>query len=233
MAVILLIAPDPVHLRRTERALLEEGFDVITRTDGVGARAAAETEAIDLIVLDLTLPDADGIDLCRRLRVWPALPIIAVSDADDDELIAASLNAGADDCVPRSIAPVVLVARIGVQLRHAATLVPSHSQILGAGSLRLDTASYEVDVGGESIQVNVPQFTILRILVLNVGKCVTHHVLARALGRGSDEGDRNAVRISVSRLRHELGRFPGAPEILTVWRQGYCLVDPRARGSGS
>ena len=229
MSSILVVEDDASHRRFLEIALTARGFEVTPAGDGRQARDAVEAGHHDLVLLDLGLPDIDGVELCRQLHVWPAVPIIIVSADADDERIVAALGVGADDYVVKPVSPEVLVARIGVQLRHAAVAAPVLiSNVLGVGDVRLDSTAHQVDVAGSPIELNVAQFTILRILMRNVGTLVTHQVLARALGRGSDEPDRNAVRINVSRLRQRLGVGPERPQLLTERRVGYRLVPPGA-----
>ncbi len=197
--------------------------------DGRGARCAVETERPDLVLLDLGLPDVDGVELCRHLCAWPASPIIIVSADGDDRRIVAALEVGADDYVVKPVAMDVLAARIGVQLRHAAQVAPLlDDQVLVVGEVALDVAAHEVAAGGEPIDLKPQQFAILSILMRNVGRLVTHAVLSRALGGGGDEPDLNAVRINVSRLRRSLGEGPGRPLIVSERHVGYRLVPPPA-----
>ena len=220
-----MVEDDAPHRRALELGLSARGFDVTVVGDGHSVRDAVDSAHHDVILLDLGLPDVDGIELCRRLRVWPGAPIVVSGDADEARIIAA-LDVGADDYVVKPVAIDVLVARIGVQLRHAAVAASVvQAQILEVGDIRLDTAAHEVHVGGTPVTLNAQQFTILSILLRNAGKVVAHDVLARASGYGNPS-DRNALRVAVSRLRHRLGRNPDRPEILTEKPVGYRLTVP-------
>ena len=229
MASILLVEDDAAHRRTIELALGARGFAVTAVEDGRSAREAVDVERPDLILLDLGLPDIDGIDLCRQLRVWPDAPIVVVSGDGHDDRIVTALAVGADDYVVKPVAVDVLVARIGVQLRHAAATAPLLAgQILESGDLRLDTAAHEVQAGGRPVDLNPQQFAVLAILVRNAGRVVTHDVLARAIGRDGERLDRNALRVSVSRMRRRLGDGPARPRIVTERPIGYRLEPPVA-----
>jgi len=224
---ILVIEVDEQQRRAIEIALTARGFDVSVVGDGRSAREAVETMRPDLVLLDLGLPDIDGIHLCRHLHVWPAAPIIVVSTDDDDARIVAALDGGADDYVVKPCTIDVLVARIRVQLRHASLAAPMLiGQVLSVGDVRLDNVGHEVDAGGARLELNVQQFTILMILMRNVGTLVTYEVVARAVGRGSGAVDRNGIRVNVSRLRRQLGDGPDRPQIITERHVGYRLVSP-------
>jgi two-component system KDP operon response regulator KdpE len=228
---ILVVEDDAPHRRTLQLGLSARGFDVTAVGDGRAARDAVDSAHHDVVVLDLGLPDIDGIELCRRLHVWPGSPIVVVSgDADDDRIVAA-LEVGADDYVVKPVTIDILVARIGVQLRHAAaTAGLVNGQVLEVGDITVDTGAHEARVGGVHVDLNAQQFTILTILLRNPGQLVTHEVLARASGYG-DPSDRNALRVAVSRLRHRLGAGPDRPEIVTEKPIGYRLRVPADHGA--
>ena len=232
MPSILLVEDDAPQRRAVELGLTARGFAVTAVADGHSARRAVDASHHDVVLLDLGLPDIDGIELCRRLHVWPGAPIVVVSGNDRDDRIVAALDVGADDYVVKPVTIDVLAARIGVQLRHAAMTAPVLSaQILEVGDVRLDTASHEVEAGGDLVTLNHQQFTILAVLMRNVGALVEHHVLARAMGGDADGNERNALRVAVSRLRHRLGTGPARPAIVTEKPIGYRLVPPASPGT--
>ena len=229
MPSILVVEDDASHRRFLEIALTARGFQVTPAGDGRQAREAAETGHHDLVLLDLGLPDIDGVELCRQLHVWPAVPIIIVSADADDERIVAALGVGADDYVVKPVSPEVLVARIGVQLRHAAVAAPVLiSDVLGVGDVRLDSTAHagrrrRLADRAQRRPVHDPADPDAQRR--HAGDAPG---AGAALGRGSDEPDRNAVRINVSRLRQRLGVGPERPQLLTERRVGYRLVPPGA-----
>ncbi|MGD9704952.1 MAG: response regulator transcription factor [Acidimicrobiia bacterium] len=228
MRTILVVEDDEPHRRALTIALTARGFRVVEAGDGREARLAVEAEPPDLVLLDLGLPDVDGVDLCRHLHSWPGCPIIIVSADANDQRIVDALGVGADDYVVKPVTIEVLMARIGVQLRHAAVVAPlldDHEVLVG--DVRIDVPGHYVEVAGEPLELQPQQFTILSILMRNAGRLVTHDVLARALGSGVDQPDLNAVRVNVSRLRRRLGDGPERPEIVSERHVGYRLA-PRS-----
>jgi len=224
VASILLVEDDAAHRRAIEIGLAARGFDVTAVGGGTAAREAVDAARPDVVVLDLGLPDIDGLELCRRLRVWPGAPIVVLSGNGGDDQIVAALDVGADDYVVKPVTIDILVARIGVQLRHAAVAAPLlDRRVIEVGAIRLDPASREVEAAGQAIELNAQQFTILAVLMRNAGAVVRHEVLARALGGGVAGPDRNALRVAVSRLRQRLGSAPGRARIVTEKQTGYRL----------
>lgn len=227
MPKILVVEDDEPHRRTLTLALGARGFDVVAAGDGREARAAVEAERPDLILLDLGLPDIDGIDLCRHLHAWPGCPIIIVSADREDDRIIEALGVGADDYTVKPVAIEVLSARIAVQLRHATKLAPLLDEtVVRVGDLTVDLDAHEVRIGDQRVELRPQQFAILGVLARNAGRLVTHEVLLRALGSGSDESARNSVRINVSRLRASLGRGPERPQVVSERHVGYRLVPP-------
>ncbi len=226
MAAVLLIEDDAPHRRALELGLTARGFDVTAVADGRGAREAVEGIHHDVILLDLGLPDVDGIDLCRHLHVFPGAPIVVVSGDATDTRIVAALDVGADDYVVKPVNLDVLTARIGVQLRHSSSSTRVvNEQVLHIGDVRLDTAAHAVEVAGRPVELNAQQFAILSALMRNADRLVSHDALARAAG-GRTRPDRNALRVAVSRLRQRLGTDPGRPLIVTEKAVGYRLISP-------
>lgn len=227
MPAILLVEDDPAQRRTVSLGLSGRGFDVIVASGGAEARSAVEARRPDLVLLDLGLPDIDGLDLCRHLHTWPAAPIIVVSGDGDDRRMVAAFEMGADDYVVKPVVMEVLAARISVHLRHAARAAHAiESRVIVVGDVRIDHDAHAVDVGGEAVNLGPQQFAILSILMRHVGRLVTHDVLAKALGSGVEHVDRNAVRIHMSRLRGALGAGPSRPRIVTERHVGYRLEAP-------
>jgi two-component system, OmpR family, KDP operon response regulator KdpE len=225
--ILVVDAEEGPHRRRV-LALSSHGFEVDLTTNGADARMHLEAKTPDVILLDPELSDVDGVDFCRHLRVWPDVPIIAMSADARERTQLALFDAGVDDVVVKPISSRLLLARVGVQLRHAAQSDRPRGEVLDVGDLRIDTAALEAEVAGQHLPLSRQQFTILRVLMHNVGSVVTPDVIARALGRSGDRHDLNAVRIAISRLRQSLGQGPDIPQILTERPGGYRLVPPSA-----
>lgn len=229
MPTILVVEDDEPHRQAMTLALGRRGFDVIGAADGAAAGHAVEQSRPDLILLDLGLPDIDGVDLCRHLHTWPGSPIIIVSAHHDDERVIAGLNAGANDYVTKPVAVDVLAARIAVQLRQATRIAPLLEQeLITVGDVTIDLAAHEARAGGQRVELRAQPFSILSVLGRNVDRIVTHEVLLRALGADDDDSARNSLRINVSRLRAALGTGPNRPTIVSERHVGYRLVPPSA-----
>lgn len=227
MPVLLMVDDDAAHRRTLAIGLAARGYELIEAGDGKGARAAVEARQPDLVLLDLGLPDIDGVELCRHLHIWPAAPIIIVSADADDRRMVQSFEVGADDYVVKPVVIDVLAARIAVHLRRADQIAHAvEPTVLCIGDVRVDLAAHAVQAGAEEILLRPQQFTVLTVLMRNVGRLVTHDVLARALGSNGEEPHRNAVRISIHRLRAALGEGPDRPQIVTERHIGYRLVAP-------
>jgi two-component system KDP operon response regulator KdpE len=209
-------------------ALHARGHRVFVAGTGEAGLGLVDSVDPDLIVLDLGLPDVDGIVLCRHLRARTTCPIIVVTAESDEHRLVEALDSGADDYVTKPFSMPVLLARARVALRHrASTAAVVDDQVLRAGDVQLDLSGYQVMIGDEVVDMHPRQFTVLAILVRYQGKVLTYAALERALGSskaGFDE--RNPWRVSISKIRKQLGEGPQRPTIHTEHRVGYRLTVP-------
>lgn len=224
MSTLLVVEDDAAHRRVLRLGLVARGHDIVEAGDGRSAREAVEATRPDLVLLDLGLPDIDGVDLCRHLRVWPNAPIIVVSAEDDDQRMVAAFAEGADDYVVKPVVLDVLAARIAVHLRYASRLAESTPDTLAVGDVRLDVDAHVVEIDGQSVDLRPQQFTMLEMLMRHEGRLVTHEMLQTALARGEDAPERAAIRIGVHRLRTALGDGPARPQVVTERHVGYRLL---------
>ncbi len=228
MTTLLLVEDEAAQRRTLSIALESRGYSVVTAPSGVEALAALEHLTPDLVLLDLGLPDMDGLTVCTRMRVWLHCPIIVVSGDAVEERMVEALDRGADDYVVKPYSMPVLLARVRVSLRHAATA----AAIAGAdrfecGDLRLDVPAHEVTVDGRPVDMQARQFALLTLLLRQEGKVVTYSTLAKAMwGHEPDAPDLNSLRIAVSRIRTLIGTGPRRPVIHTEVRVGYRLTGP-------
>jgi two-component system KDP operon response regulator KdpE len=177
-------------------------LEAATGTDGLAIAAA---ERPDLIVLDLGLPDLDGIEVCRRLRTWTSAPILVLSARDSEDEKTALLDAGADDYVTKPFGPGELRARVRAQLRRARMAkVPGGDEPLHIGSLVIDVARRTVARDGTTVHLTPTEWGLLIALVKNAGKTITHQQLFRAVW-GSAHGDaQQYLRVYVAHLRRKI-----------------------------
>jgi phosphate regulon transcriptional regulator PhoB len=225
MAHDVLVVEDEADIRNlVVFHLSREGFRCRTAATGLGALKEVKGLAPDLIVLDLMLPELDGLEVCRRLRSDPAtagVPIIMLTAKADEVDRVVGLEMGADDYVVKPFSPKELVARVRAVLRR--TRPPAGGEPLKAGALSLDTARHVVEVAGAAVVLTPKEFDLLHSLLESAGRVLSReHLLNRVWGYArADEIESRTVDVHVRRLRAKLG--PEARRIVTVKGVGYRL----------
>ncbi|MDE3132815.1 MAG: response regulator transcription factor [Acidobacteriota bacterium] len=218
----LLVEDDPNIVDLVRSNLSVRGFDTVVSADADRALRLLETESPDIVLLDLMLPDADGMELCRQIRERSSVAVIVVSARGGERDKVTALNMGADDYMTKPFSVEELLARITATLRRtrvAASAEPSPLTIT-AGEVEIDLARQQVTRGGQAIHLTPTEFALLRELALNRGKLLTHaHLLRRVWGSGY-QTETEYLRVYVRRLRAKLGD-EGAQLILTAPRAGY------------
>jgi len=212
----ILVVEDEPQMRRFLRTTLGgEGFRVVEAVDlAQGTRAAAAGPS--LILLDLGLPDGDGIDLVRQLRTWARTPVIVLSARGREDDKVAALDAGADDYLTKPFGTAELLARIRVALRHARTDEVAPEPILEIGKIRIDLPRREVTVAGEPVHLTPIEFHLLVVLAQNAGQVLTHrHLLKKVWGLGAVEHT-HYLRVHMAALRRKLERDPARPQWLVT-----------------
>ncbi len=214
----ILVAEDEPELRELIRRYLEEeGFEVLTAQDGVQALELVGKE-VDLVVLDLLMPNLDGLEVVRRLRAFSALPILIVSARGEGSDRVIGLELGADDYLTKPFMPRELVARVKALLRRSRLPAASTAKV---GSLLLDTENRRVTLDGELLELTPTEYELLRVLAGATGKNFTREELLDRVWGPEYLGDTRRVDLCVSRLRAKLNR-PGRPApIRSVWGVGY------------
>jgi two-component system, OmpR family, KDP operon response regulator KdpE len=222
----LLVEDDPNIVDLIRSNLAVRGFDTVVSTDGMRALQLLETEEPDIVLLDLTLPEADGFDLCRQIRERSTVAVIVVSARGGERDKVTALNMGADDYMTKPFSVEELLARITATLRRtrAAGGPEPGPPIITVGDIVIDLASQQVTRRGDPVHLTPTEFALLRELVINRGKLLSHaHLLRRVWGHGY-QTETEYVRVYVRRLRAKL-EVPGAPPlILTAPRAGYRFV---------
>ena len=226
----VLVIEDEPPLQKFLRVTLEsQGYAVIEATGGESGLRHAAVEQPDLVILDLGLPDVDGLDVTRRLREWSAVPVIVVSARGREQDKVAALDAGADDYLTKPFGVGELLARVRVALRHrAAARTDTGDPVFESGRLRVDLARREVTTDGRSVRLTPNEYRLLAVLVKNAGRVMTHRQLLREVwGPGSGE-ETHYLRVYVNQLRQKLEADPARPEhLLTETGVGYRLADLR------
>jgi two-component system, OmpR family, KDP operon response regulator KdpE len=221
----ILVVDDERPIRRFLNASLSGQYSVIEAATGREALAAVVSSRPDVIILDLGLPDMDGVDFTRRVREWTRIPIIIVSVRDLEEDKIAALDAGADDYLTKPFGAGELTARVRAALRRSAH--PEAEPIFQKDDLLVDLSRRNVESHGLPISLTPTEYDILRVMVQNAGKVITHHQLIHSIwGREAvdDDEDSHLLRVNVSNLRRKLEADPSRPRhIVTEPGVGYRL----------
>ena len=222
---IALIIDDEPQIRRLLRVTLEaNGYQVVDAATGQEGLVQAAQCRPNVIVLDLGLPDMDGVSVLKRLREWSRVPVIILSVQDRDSEKAAALDAGADDYVTKPFGSAELLARLRVALRHSEK--QSEPPIFHTGQLVVDLANRQVTVAGKEVSFTATEYNLLRLLVRHAGKVLTHRFLLREVWGPNAENQSHYLRVYVARLREKLETDPSRPTLLlTEPGIGYRLVE--------
>jgi len=215
---LVLLVEDEVQVRRFLRAsLFARGYRLQEAERGEQALRFAAEFVPDLVILDLGLPDMDGLDVIRRLREWSAVPIIVISARGKEPQKVAALDAGADDYLTKPFGVPELMARVRVSLRHAADLRSSRpGGVFTCGNLRVDLAARRVYSSDALVHLTPIEYRMLLVLVQNAGRVVTQrHMLLSVWGPGS-EHQSHYVRIHMAHLRHKLEEDPALPKLFVT-----------------
>jgi two-component system, OmpR family, KDP operon response regulator KdpE len=232
---LVLVVEDEPQMRRFLRASLgTEGYRVReawTVADGLREVAA---EHPDAVLLDLGLPDGDGLDLVRRVREWSSVPIIVVSARGREEEKVAALDAGADDYLPKPFGTKELLARLRVALRHSRAAIAPESPVLEVGPLRMDLERREVTVEGRPVRLTPIEWRLLTLLARHAGRVLTHAQILREVWGPNAASHSHYVRVYMAELRKKLEADPSRPRLLlTEPGVGYRLADtPEAAPPG-
>jgi two-component system, OmpR family, KDP operon response regulator KdpE len=222
---ILVIDDEPQILRAIRTILTEKQFRVTTASRGEEGLALAATTEPDVIILDLGLPDMDGVEVCARLREWTQCPIIILSVRDSERDKVAALDQGADDYLTKPFGIEELLARVRVSLRHAANRKGEQSKIVKAGPLVIDLAWHIIKRGDEEIKLTGTEYKLLAYLASNHGRVLTHQSILIHVWGPADADHTEYLRVYMRQLRKKLEEDPERPQfILTEPGIGYRFI---------
>lgn len=220
----VLIIDDEVQIRRFLRICMEaNGYHVHEAVTGQEGMAKAAQLRPDLLILDMGLPDMDGLDVLKRLREWTHTPVIILSvrNADRDKVTA--LDAGADDYLTKPFSTDELLARLRVAQRHAQP--GPESQVFTYAGLQVDLAKRSVSVRGESVRLTPTEYALLRLMIQNAGRVLTHRQILRAVWGPEYVDETHYLRVYFAQLRQKIEEDPTRPRIiLTEPGVGYRLA---------
>jgi len=220
--LVLIIDDEPAIRRFLRAALLASGYEVLEATTAQEGLTLAATRQPALILLDLGLPDLDGLEVTRQLREWTTMPIIVLSARGREADKITALDAGADDYLSKPFGVGELLARVRVALRHAARAIQeSGDPVFTVGQLRVDVARRLVSVAEQPVHLTPIEYKLLTTLIHYAGKVVTHRQLFQAVWGEHAAYDPHYLSVYMSQLRHKLEPEPARPRYLLT-EPGIC-----------
>jgi len=219
----VLVVDDEQAIRRFIRvALTSQGYHVFEASSGLEALTSAPACKPDIIILDLGLPDMDGIDVIRLFRQWTKMPIVILSVRDSEIDKITALDAGADDYLTKPFGIGELLARLRANLRR--TFQPSAEPVYTRGDLKVDLTKRTVTLAGREVQLTPTEYELLKILVMNAGKVLTHRQLLCDVWGIAYEQELHILHVNISNLRHKIEPDASRPQfIITEPGVGYRL----------
>jgi two-component system, OmpR family, KDP operon response regulator KdpE len=212
---LVLVVEDEPQMRRFLRPLLSShGFRVLEAETAAEAVASATSNNPEIILLDLGLPDGDGVGLTRQFREWTQAPIIVVSARDREGDKVAALDAGADDYLTKPFSGNELLARLRVALRHLRQAAQPGQPVLEAGPLRIDLSRREVTLRGDLVRLTPIEYRLLALLVRHAGKVLTHRQILREVWGPGQVAQTHYLRVYMAQLRRKIEVESARPRLL-------------------
>lgn len=211
---ILVIDDEPQILRALKAILSQRDYQVTAASRGEEGLNLAAVASPDVVVLDLGLPDMDGIEVCKRLREWTQVPIIVLSVREGDQDKVAALDAGADDYLTKPFSIEELLARIRVALRHLSQTQGSKESVVQAGDIKIDLARHVVLRGGEEVRLTPTEYDLLAYLAVNAGRVLTHSSILEHVWGWAESDNIEYLRVYMMQLRKKLEEDPRHPKYL-------------------
>jgi two-component system KDP operon response regulator KdpE len=210
---VALVIDDEVQIRRLLRVVLESAdYQVHEAETAAQGLTDAATRRPDVVLLDLGLPDSDGVNVLRRLREWSQVPVIVLSVRDDEEGKVAALDAGADDYVTKPFSSAELLARLRAAQRK--TRPEEEISRFKSGDLIVDLTARVVTRAGHDVKLTATEYALLRLFVRHAGRVLTHRQILREIWGPKSEEHRQYLRVYVTHLRQKIERDPAAPELI-------------------
>jgi two-component system KDP operon response regulator KdpE len=228
---ILVVDDDPALVKALRIGLTARGDDVATAQSGADAIAQVALLRPDLVILDLGLPDMDGLEVCRRIRDFSRVPIVVLSAYGDEHRKVEALDGGADDFITKPFGMAELEARLRVALRHAANRSGGGelSGTVEVGDLDIDLVHHMATMKGEALPLTSREFDLLAYLARNAGKVCTHHMILKDVWGAGYGAESNYVRVYVHRLRKKMDDDEGRI-LRTIPGIGYQLMTETQSG---
>ncbi|HET6873230.1 MAG TPA: response regulator transcription factor [Acidimicrobiales bacterium] len=206
MARVLVIDDDPALLKALRLGLKAGGHDVVTAATGESGLTQAAAAAPDVVIVDLGLPDVDGIEVCRRIREWSSVPILVLSAVEEEKRKVSALDAGADDYVTKPFGMAELQARIRAALRrHSDSAGTASTPEIEAGPMRLDLVHHQAFLSGAPVDLTAKEFDVATYLARHAGRTCTHEMILAAVWGPGYGREASYLHAYVHRLRQKLG----------------------------
>jgi two-component system KDP operon response regulator KdpE len=226
VTVVLIVDDEPAIRRSVRAGLTARAYEVREAENGERAIAAVAEDPPDLVILDLGLPDIDGVDVCRRIRAWSEVPIVVLSAEASDYRKVLALDEGADDYVTKPFSMPELLARIRVALRHrTAAAGPDEATELRVGDLVVDLVRHRVTVDGRDVDLTPKEFDFLALLARWPGRVLTHRAILQEVWGPEYGHETHYLRVYASQIRKKLGEPPDRQRLVTEPGVGYRLND--------
>jgi two-component system KDP operon response regulator KdpE len=210
----VLVVDDERQILRAMRVILRDaGFEVATAANVQEALDALAVHPPDAAIVDLILPDGNGVDVCRSIREWSEMPVIVLSAVGDEAEKVRALEAGADDYVTKPFGTDELIARLRAALRRARR-GETEEPVLRAEGLELDLAAHRLRVNGDEVHLTPIEYELLRVLMRDRGRLITHRSLLREVWGPAYEEDTQTLRVHVANLRRKIEPEPSSPRLV-------------------
>lgn len=214
---ILVVDDEPQITRVLRTSLVSQGYDIRVANDGATALDIVKDWTPDLVITDLSMPEMDGLELCRRLRVKSQVPIIVLSVKGEERTKVQALDAGADDYVTKPFGMTELLARVRANLRRFPTQ-DATAGVIDAGDFRVDLDAHAVTMNGREVHLTPKEFELITYFARHPGKVITHRALLTAVWGGNSTEQPEYLRVFIGQLRKKIEPDPSTPR--------YILTDP-------
>ena len=223
---VLVVDDEPAIVRALTAALGARDYRSVSASTGGEALSIAATQRVDVIILDLNLPDLDGVEVCRRIREWSKTPIIVLTVEGAEDRKVSALDEGADDYLTKPFSMPELLARVRVALRHREGPPTVDDAVFEVGDLRVDMARHEVTVNTQLVEMTPKEFDFLALLARHPGRVLTHRTILQEVWGQQYGTETQYLRVYASQIRKKLNDDPTSPRLVTEPGVGYRLVDP-------
>ena len=224
---ILLVDDEPLILKGLRFTLEQEGYEILTAADGEEALQVFFEQPVDLVLLDVMLPNMDGIQVCQRIRESSNVPILMLTAKGEDMDKILGLEYGADDYMTKPFNILEVKARIKTVLRRASQpAVNEEKKVIRVHDMEVNIVNRSVTLGGKDIRLTAKEFDLLQLFITNRGKVFSRETMLETVWKYDYMGDARTVDVHIRRLREKIERNPAQPEfIFTKWGVGYYFTD--------